>query len=269
MMHLNNKQIRFLTEAKDFLEKSFNSNDYLLFWCLKGKAEIGISERKFIIRQNVLIMCLPTININYCMMSLNFEYRCLVLSDDLIKQSNWMFNNEFTIISINQNDLESINLYYEFLMILINLDVKNNIIDNIVKNVIKQIQYAISKYQTTFVNICEKSKGDIYDDFITLVSLFYNKNRDVKFYADKLNVSPKYLSYICKRNTGESANVIIDKYTGERIKYLLVNTNKSIKEIALDLNFNNVSFFGKYTKRLLGLSPKIYRLNNKLPLKIM
>ena len=95
--------------------------------------------------------------------------------------------------------------------------------------------------------------------------MFYNKNRDVKFYADKLNISPKYLSNICKRVSGKSASIIINQYVIKSIKHSLIYTNKSIKEIALELNFENISFFGKYTKRVLGLSPKIYRLNNQIP----
>lgn len=267
MTRLNNKQICILTELKDFTETSFNPKDYLLLWCLKGKAKICISKNTSNIIQNTLIICTPQINFKHCMMSLDFEYRCLVLSKNLIEQTNWKISNEFTKISINQNDLDIINLFYEFLIMLTTPNIKydDKLIDKTIKILIQQIQINIENYPISSIYISKDPIENTYNKFINLVSLFYNKNRDVKFYADKLNISPKYLSNICKRVSGKSASIIINQYIIKSIKHSLIYTNKSIKKIALELNFENISFFGKYTKRVLGLSSKIYRLNNQIP----
>ncbi|WP_287679026.1 helix-turn-helix domain-containing protein, partial [Bacteroides sp.] len=80
---------------------------------------------------------------------------------------------------------------------------------------------------------------------------------------EKLFVTPKYLSAICKEISGETASDIITRYVKKDIECLLKQPNKTIKEIANELDFANLSFFGKYVKRIFGVSPKEYRENIK------
>lgn len=84
----------------------------------------------------------------------------------------------------------------------------------------------------------------------------------VGYYADKLCITPKYLSSICKKQTGKTASDIIDEMTVNYIKQMLVSSEKSIKEIASETGFDNLSFFGKFVKRELGMSPRDYRLKS-------
>lgn len=79
------------------------------------------------------------------------------------------------------------------------------------------------------------------------------------YYADKLHVSPKYLSAVCKEVSGQTAFDLVNQYVLKNVKYMLQWSPKSIKEIAMELDFPNLSFFGKYVKRYLGVSPKQYR----------
>ena len=81
------------------------------------------------------------------------------------------------------------------------------------------------------------------------------------YYADKLFVTPKYLSSVSKETCGKTASEVITQYVKRDIEYLLKCPNKSIKEIANELNFANLSFFGKYVKRNFGVSPKEFREN--------
>lgn len=81
-------------------------------------------------------------------------------------------------------------------------------------------------------------------------------------YADRLCITPKYLSAVCKATTGKTASDIINRYVVEDIRRLLKQPGKSIKEIANELDFPNLSFFGKYVKKHLGTSPTQYRNAN-------
>jgi AraC-like DNA-binding protein len=97
------------------------------------------------------------------------------------------------------------------------------------------------------------------EKFLNLVSNHYREQRQMGFYSEKLNVSPKYLSQIIKANTGKSANKWIDEYVMLEAKALLKSTNMTIQQISDKLNFTSQSFFGKYFKRCEGMSPKEYR----------
>lgn len=99
----------------------------------------------------------------------------------------------------------------------------------------------------------------LYAEFSKLIWANYSKHYDVRFYADKLCITPYYLSRITNEITGESAKKIIDYYLTIEIKMLLETTDLSIKEIAEKFNFEEPSYLCRYFKRQTGISPLDYR----------
>ena len=69
----------------------------------------------------------------------------------------------------------------------------------------------------------------------------------------------KYLSKVIKDNSGMSAGEWIDNYVAMEAKALLKSANMTVKQIIDELNFSSQSFFGRYFKRIVGVSPKEYR----------
>lgn len=92
-------------------------------------------------------------------------------------------------------------------------------------------------------------------DFRRLVHENFRSERSVGFYAEKLFISPKYLSLIIKEVTGKSAAAWIDECVILEAKNLLKFSGKNVQQVAYELNFNNQSSFGKYFKHLTGMSP--------------
>ena len=106
-------------------------------------------------------------------------------------------------------------------------------------------------------------QGDrIYRRFMLLLAENTNVNRSVKSYADELCVSPKYLTSVCRRHSDNTASELIATSIVSRIKQLLLYSDLSIKEVAAEMGFDNLSFFGKYVRKHLGLSPNNYRKAN-------
>ena len=110
----------------------------------------------------------------------------------------------------------------------------------------------------------------IYRRFMFLLADNTNVNRSVKSYADELCVSPKYLTSVCRKHSDYTPSELIATAASEliaasiisRIKQLLLYSDLSIKEVASEMGFDNLSFFGKYVKKHLGLSPNHYRKAN-------
>lgn len=100
----------------------------------------------------------------------------------------------------------------------------------------------------------------LFRKFIKLLSAFDTNDRSVKAYAEKLCVTPKYLSTVCKSVSGKTALEWIHDFLADAITHKLKYTDMSIKEIADSLGFPNISFFGKFVKSRFGVSPKEYRL---------
>ena len=87
----------------------------------------------------------------------------------------------------------------------------------------------------------------------------YHHEREVTFYAHKQQLSTRYFSSIIKEKSGKSALQWIVQMVITEAKLLLETSDLSIKEIAVKLNFPTQSFFGKYFKQYVGISPKEYR----------
>lgn len=83
--------------------------------------------------------------------------------------------------------------------------------------------------------------------------------REVQWYAKELDITPKYLSEICKERSGKSASEWIAEITVSELKQLLRNTTLPIREIAEKMEFPNASFFCQYTKKHTGLTPNQFR----------
>ncbi|WP_297904665.1 helix-turn-helix transcriptional regulator [uncultured Parabacteroides sp.] len=99
----------------------------------------------------------------------------------------------------------------------------------------------------------------ISKNFIQLVMQNYTMQRNVAWYAKRLGITQAHLSTIIKQTTNKTCIEIITSMVIMDAKAQLKSTNLSIHDIAYALNFTNMSFFGKYFKRYVGMSPQEYR----------
>lgn len=140
--------------------------------------------------------------------------------------------------------------------------------DSLLQNLTLSLAHTIF-YELLYVYSCNQSiepqildgKDRIFQSF--LISLFknYKRERDVTFYAEEQHLTPRYFSSIVKEKSGHSALQWIIQMVVSSACQMLRDTDKSIKEIAAEFNFPSQSFFGKYFKQYVGISPKTYRQN--------
>ncbi len=104
-------------------------------------------------------------------------------------------------------------------------------------------------------------KIDTFIKLIRLIEKYYMQERGVAFYADKLCLSPKYLSALSKSVCGYMVQELVFRAIIRKSIFWLKNTNKSVQEISDDLNFPNASFFGTFFKKQTGLAPSYYRIS--------
>lgn len=103
---------------------------------------------------------------------------------------------------------------------------------------------------------------EYFKQFTHLLGEHFREERSVGFYARQLCITPKYLTTLIKRISGQSVSEWIDNYVILEAKTLLKYSMMSIQEIAYYLNFPNQSFFGSYFKRNTGMSPSQYKAQN-------
>ena len=88
-------------------------------------------------------------------------------------------------------------------------------------------------------------------------------HRDIKYYADKLNITSRYLYKICKETTGLTPKQMIDYTIVGKAKKLLLTTEMANQQISGELLFPDQATFGQYFKRNVGMSPLEFRKKYK------
>lgn len=100
---------------------------------------------------------------------------------------------------------------------------------------------------------------ELFNRFMMLLEKDYKISRDVNYYAAQMNISSKYLTNIVNLVTGHTPKTIIDQYVILQLKMHLKRTTQSIKEMAWEFHFADVSFFCRYFKKHTGLTPQQIR----------
>ncbi|MBO5251091.1 MAG: AraC family transcriptional regulator [Bacteroidaceae bacterium] len=102
-------------------------------------------------------------------------------------------------------------------------------------------------------------KDQIFHQFLLSLFRHFRSEREVAFYAGLQHLTPRYFASIIKEKSGTNALQWIVQMVITEAKLLLETSDLSIKEISVRLNFPTQSFFGKYFKQYVGVSPKDYR----------
>lgn len=127
---------------------------------------------------------------------------------------------------------------------------------------LKLLLYGIDKLYSSTPRTQKEGKSrkeEICRELVQLVIENYTHERRAQFYADKLGITLQHLSTTVKQVTGKNVLDIIAHVVMVDVKAKLKSTDMTIQEIAYSLNFPTASFFGKYFKRHMGMSPLEYR----------
>ena len=117
----------------------------------------------------------------------------------------------------------------------------------------------MTRYVEKFDTGRSSRKKQIFDQFIQLLQQYCTSERSIVFYAEKLCLTPKYLSQVVRAVSGRHAGEWIRDYVILEAKALLKSQQYSVQQVADMLNFANQSFFGVYFKKAVGCSPSVYQ----------
>lgn len=128
----------------------------------------------------------------------------------------------------------------------------------------KSFYLTISYYlrDNTFLQNTNRT-SDISSQFISLIQDNCARHRDLAYYADKLNISIKYLSSVVKSTTGKSPSKWIEDYTILKAKQMLSAPGITVSQVSYSLGFASQSDFGKYFKKITGMTPKSFQCSSR------
>ncbi|MBO5975214.1 MAG: AraC family transcriptional regulator [Paludibacteraceae bacterium] len=122
-------------------------------------------------------------------------------------------------------------------------------------NDLKHIQQQSDKQSTQQLSRSEQ----IMQRFLDLVAEFGATQRNVKFYAEQLLLTPNHLSAVVRQQSGQTVMQWLNERTILQAKVLLKHSDLSNSEIAFQLGFNEATLFSRFFRRETGMTPKKYR----------
>jgi AraC-like DNA-binding protein len=236
----------------------------------RGEAIFKIDVHKYQVKAPAVIIIMAGQTCELSSYSKDLQGRAIVMSSSFTdtlfvgaegdfthKLYSSMINNQLLNLDKDQNVFSE---YYQLLKNIIQTPHSEFKI-NVVRHITLAMFYGYShmKHDVSSYNKGTSRQDDIYSAFLEAVGKHYKVERKVSFYADILCITSKHLSQVVKEVSGRTASEIIEDYVITEIKALLLSTNMTIQQISDYLNFPSQSVFGKYVKRVTGISPKGYK----------
>ena len=244
-------------------------NHALIAVYTSGHSHLKINLNDYEVESPMLLRLMPGQIIEWIDHSPNIMGYAIALSKrfiDMLNLPGWqqqymaMYNNPLSIIT--PDSMQILIVFYTILYRAAE-NSENPFRLQVIENLIRVFYYGgLGSFRATEQGNATP-KNHIVERFMELVQENFRTERLIGFYADKLCITPKYLSKLVKENTGRSAGEWIENYVILEARAMLQSSDMTIQQIATALNFPNQSFFGKYFKRATGLSPKMCRQNNK------
>ena len=244
---------------------------FIVILIKKGHLRIKIEKKNLQLKAGDLFSCTPRIIINNAMMSMDFNMLSFIFSpestikmiqDYRLNLNYSLLHSSYVVQHLTEDQVEMITGYYEMLSKKLNMP-RNENTERIINHLLQSLAYECKDiFKSDEAEITENiysSSHIIFKNFIKILKTEEKPNKSVQEYAERLNITPKYFSAICKQIAGKTASTIIAEEIVSQARYLLKDPNKSVKQIAMILGFVNQSHFGSFIRRRTGLSPQNLR----------
>lgn len=229
-----------------------------------GKVLVNLIEYELI--PNMLILVPGRSIIELRDYTVDFNLQMMAIGDDLILPHGneeffgYFLNSRPTLsFHLSPDEVRQVDLFFTLIWdILQEPSFREKAIGNLIKALLHQVE---SSYQTRQENKESKNthQEEIFQRFIGLVNEHCKTERRVDYYANKLCLTPRYLNTVIRQISGQTVMDWIDQAIVLEAKVMLKHSNALIFEISDKLNFPNPSFFCKFFKKKVGMTPKTYQ----------
>lgn len=264
----------------DNVDATFTNTDsakldcFIIAFCIEGETTININNKSHVLKADHCAIILPNTIVRHLLTSEGGIFRIVAISSNFMKEATssrketwdigfYLYNNP--VFPINRNSSYKLYLYKEIVLTCVNesehaysKEAKKHLFSAIFCELLGALHQVIPNMEDT-PNYRNNRSMYIFRKFLEKVSEDDGTHRTVSYYADILCYTPKHLSTVVKKISGRAPLTIINEHAMEQIKYQLKHSEMSIKEIAIHFDFVNPSFFGKFVKQHLGMSPLQYR----------
>jgi len=239
--------------------------------CEKGQIQLDVNGRPLMVSEDDIIFCPASGIIDNILVSSDFECKILCLTDNILRSfvlanvqllHRVLYAESISVLPLDKNAKQRFLSFYTIAQYEMS-DTTHPFHKEMMQSLVRSFLFLICGYYMKSLPIIESvptsHSEKLFQQFLNLLSREPVKRHTVNYFAQKMCITPKYLTIICNKISHRTASGWIREYTLNEIHYYLRNTDKTIKEIAFILDFPSVQSFGKYVRLNMGISPKDYR----------
>lgn len=240
----------------------------IIILCDDGQGLGAVNLRPIRLRKNGMLIALPGQIVKSTEISEDFKGTFFVMSERFLSRMNigdaYLFQKSVENNPCLQLDDRSVSAVHSFIDLALNLMQMQDTGPNM-EEAYKMLTKLFFHIVSTIIKPdaegeeTQQRQHQVMIQFQQLVKQHFHEHREVGFYADKMNMSAKYMTTLIKSASGKSAMQWIEDAVILEAKAQLSSTVNTIQQIAFDLNFPSQSLFGRYFKRSVGMSPSDYR----------
>ncbi|MDR2223272.1 MAG: helix-turn-helix domain-containing protein [Flavobacteriaceae bacterium] len=238
-----------------------------LFFVEKGVGVVSIDFKEYPIAKGSFIVVGEDNIVSFKRVSKGFSMHCYFIKRDLASEIAYVLPNElfsylhyFPIQYFKVEDQTSYGLWQSLTLYLMTHSTSH--IKQLLCNQFQNLFLTLAEFITYEAFVLEKHysrQEELCWKFWDLISIYAKEHREVSFYAEKLFVTPYYLSQVTQQFLNYSPKELINRQVILEIKHFLKSTDLSIGQIAEQLHFVDPSYMGRFFKREVGINPLEYR----------
>lgn len=241
--------------------------------CTNGKVQAQMNGIKMELHKSQVGLIPQNVMVTDLMVSPDFDLKGIFLTNRILqsflreKMNVWnemMYVHKLHIVTMEEKDIHFFTHFYDMLSLAVEKGHDNPYRTDIIQSLLRAAILGLFGGLKQLLPVdtgtrVTKTYNNHFQRFLDLLHSSKVKYRSVESYANDLCISPKYLTVICKKNSGKTANDWIREQVLEDIRNYLKQTELSIKQVCDCLGFPNTSFFCKYVKEHFGMTPKQFR----------
>lgn len=261
------------TKVNSTVNKPGKLNAMAIIICSKGEMEITCNFRKFILTENTAFVSQQHDTLSLSVTE-NFDGYIMAAEEQELfeytidpKHLPELLDKVYDspLIRLKEEECTKICRAMEMISEYIKDKSESPFKSCILKSALSTFAYVVADILYSHIPSIEyelrsiKREKEHLNRFLKLLSENYLVQREVGWYADKMNLTARYLTTTIRKVSGHTVSEWISRFIIKDAKYLLKHSEMTVQQVAYELNFPNQSFFGKFFKKHTGVSPGTYR----------
>lgn len=242
----------------------YRTSECRIIRIIRGIGRISINLVEHEVREQMIVISPPNSLIELIALSPDYDFQVIVPENDFLPAMQngtlaELCGQHCILFSLTTEEWEHIGVFFSLLWeTLHRTPFRREVVQSLVTALLYDIRY-IRDQKQVFLPARLSRQDEVFRRFISLVNEYAKRERNISFYADKLCLTPHYLSTVIRETSGQPIMQWINQAVVLEAKVLLKHSDLLVFQISDELNFPNPSFFSKFFKRMTGMTPAEYQ----------